>query len=89
MPELRRNCPPVRLLSECYPLAWLVEQAGGMATSGEQRILDVPPQSLHQRSALFTGPKPMAEEREALIHKHALPDAEALDKRPKCSRLSR
>jgi fructose-1,6-bisphosphatase I len=57
----------LRLLYECYPLAWLVEQAGGMATSGGQRILSVPLQSLHQRSPLFVGSKNMVEELESLI----------------------
>ena len=57
----------LRLLYECYPLAWLVEQAGGRATSGGQRILSVPPQSLHQRSPLFIGSTSMVEELESLI----------------------
>lgn len=45
----------LRLLYECNPMAMLVEQAGGKATDGRQRILDVEPKRLHQRIPLFIG----------------------------------
>ena len=45
----------LRLLCEAAPLAMVVEQAGGMATDGKIRILDVEPQELHQRVPLFIG----------------------------------
>lgn len=45
----------LRLVYEANPFAWIVEQAGGAATSGEQRILDIPPRDLHQRTPLITG----------------------------------
>jgi fructose-1,6-bisphosphatase I len=45
----------LRLLYECNPLAFIVEQAGGAATDGRQRILDVKPTELHQRSPYFVG----------------------------------
>jgi fructose-1,6-bisphosphatase I len=45
----------LRLLYEGYPLAFLVEQAGGQATDGYQRLLDVPLEKLHQRTPLFIG----------------------------------
>lgn len=45
----------LRLLYECYPLAFVVEQAGGLATDGQRRILDIPPRELHQRSPLYIG----------------------------------
>lgn len=45
----------LRLLYECNPLAFIVEQAGGAATDGRQRILDVKPTALHQRSPYFVG----------------------------------
>lgn len=45
----------LRLLYECNPLAFIVEQAGGAATDGRQRILDVKPTELHQRSPYFIG----------------------------------
>lgn len=45
----------LRLLYECFPMAFLVEQAGGIATDGKQRILDIQPKELHQRSPIFLG----------------------------------
>ena len=45
----------LRLLYEVNPLAFLVEQAGGLATTGECRALEVQPQTLHQRCAVFMG----------------------------------
>ncbi len=45
----------LRLLYECYPLAYLIEQAGGQAFDGQTDILDIPPTSIHQRSPLFIG----------------------------------
>jgi len=45
----------LRLLYECNPLAFIAEQAGGKASNGKQRILDVEPKSLHQRCSYFVG----------------------------------
>jgi len=45
----------LRLLYEANPLAFIVEQAGGKATDGAQRILDIDPTDLHQRSPLYIG----------------------------------
>ena len=45
----------LRLLYECNPLAFIIEQAGGKASDGETRILDLVPTSLHQRTPLFIG----------------------------------
>jgi fructose-1,6-bisphosphatase I len=45
----------LRLLCEAAPLAMVVEQAGGMATDGKIRILEIEPQELHQRVPLFIG----------------------------------
>ncbi|MDR0479356.1 MAG: class 1 fructose-bisphosphatase [Burkholderiaceae bacterium] len=47
----------LRLLYEANPMAWLVEQAGGAATNGRQRILDVQPQKLHERVSVILGSK--------------------------------
>ncbi|MFW6177715.1 MAG: class 1 fructose-bisphosphatase, partial [Desulfohalobiaceae bacterium] len=47
----------LRLLCEASPLAMIVEQAGGMATDGVTRILDIEPEELHQRTPLFIGSK--------------------------------
>ncbi|MBI1395319.1 MAG: class 1 fructose-bisphosphatase [Betaproteobacteria bacterium] len=45
----------LRLMYEANPMAFIVEQAGGAATDGRQRILDVKPDTLHQRVAVFLG----------------------------------
>jgi len=47
----------LRLLYEANPLAFIVEQAGGAATDGRTRILDVSPSELHQRTPLYIGSK--------------------------------
>jgi len=51
----------LRLLYECNPLAFLAEQAGGLATTGKDRIMDIVPSSLHQRVPYFVGSKIMVE----------------------------
>ena len=58
------SCYPqgkLRLNYECNPMAFLAEQAGGLASDGKQRILDIQPQSLHLRSPFFTGSRQMVE----------------------------
>ena len=45
----------LRLMYEANPMAFIVEQAGGAATDGKTRILDIPPHTLHQRVAVFIG----------------------------------
>ena len=47
----------LRLMYEANPMAFIVEQAGGAATDGQQRILDIQPQKLHQRVPVFLGSK--------------------------------
>ena len=61
----------LRLLYECNPLAFLVEQAGGKASDGFNRILDIKPTSLHQRTPLFIGSPDMVEQAEAFMQKYA------------------
>ena len=51
----------LRLLYECNPIAYVAEQAGGSATSGTQRILEIIPTSLHQRVPFYTGSKKMVD----------------------------
>ncbi|RYY40711.1 MAG: class 1 fructose-bisphosphatase [Chitinophagaceae bacterium] len=58
----------LRLLYECNPFAFIAEVAGGQATNGKQRILDVIPTELHQRSPFFVGSKEMMAELEACLH---------------------
>lgn len=45
----------LRLLYECNPIGFLAEQAGGLASSGHGRILEIQPESLHQRIPFYTG----------------------------------
>ena len=47
----------LRLMYEANPMAWLVEQAGGAATNGRQRILDIQPSKLHERVSVVLGSK--------------------------------
>ncbi|MBL0945217.1 MAG: class 1 fructose-bisphosphatase [Hydrogenophaga sp.] len=47
----------LRLMYEANPMAWLVEQAGGAATNGRERILDVNPTKLHERVSVILGSK--------------------------------
>lgn len=61
----------LRLLYECSPLAFIAEQAGGKASNGKERILDLLPDSLHMRTPFVVGSKKMVEEAEAFISKQA------------------
>lgn len=57
----------LRLLYECNPLAYIAEQAGGLATTGRQRILDIKPERLHQRVPFYIGSKTMVEKAMSLL----------------------
>ena len=47
----------LRLMYEANPMGWLIEQAGGAASTGKQRILDIQPGKLHERVSVFLGSK--------------------------------
>ncbi len=47
----------LRLMYEANPMSWLIEQAGGAATNGRERILDLQPQQLHERVSVILGSK--------------------------------
>jgi len=47
----------LRLMYECNPLSFIIEQAGGMAIDGFKRILDIVPTSIHQRTPIYIGSK--------------------------------
>ena len=47
----------LRLMYEANPMAWLIEQAGGAATNGNERILDIQPTKLHERVSVILGSK--------------------------------
>ena len=49
----------LRLLYECNPIAFIAEQAGGLATDGDKRILELMPETIHQRVPFYTGSKNM------------------------------
>lgn len=51
----------LRLMYECNPMAFLQEQAGGLATNGKQRILEIIPENLHQRTTIFIGSSKLVE----------------------------
>jgi fructose-1,6-bisphosphatase I len=60
----------LRLLYEAAPLAFLAEQAGGYASDGRRRILDIEPEGLHQRVPLFIGSRELIEKAEEFIREH-------------------
>jgi fructose-1,6-bisphosphatase I len=45
----------IRLIYEANPISWIIEQAGGRSTSGRERVLDIVPVSLHQKTPLICG----------------------------------
>lgn len=58
----------LRLMYEANPLAFVAEQAGGAASSGKERILDIEPKKLHQRTALIIGNKDVVERTVAVMN---------------------
>ena len=57
----------LRLMYECNPFAFMMEVAGGKATDGKNRILDIQPKSLHERCPFFIGSKAMMAELDQCI----------------------
>ena len=57
----------LRLMYECNPFAFIIEIAGGKATNGKQRILDIMPVFIHERTPFFAGSKLMMEELESYL----------------------
>jgi fructose-1,6-bisphosphatase I len=53
---------------EANPMSWLIEQAGGVATNGQQRIMDIAPAKLHERVSVILGSK---NEVDRVTHYHA------------------
>lgn len=70
----------LRLVYECNPLSFIIEQAGGKSTSGEKRILDVKPQRLHQRIPVYLGSTKMVDKAESFLAEahQALPESAAV-----------
>lgn len=61
----------LRLLYEANPFAFLMEQAGGLATDGFGRIVEIQPTSLHQRTPLFIGSENMVKKAMELMEEHS------------------
>jgi fructose-1,6-bisphosphatase I len=57
----------LRIVYECNPMAFIAEQSGGSASDGEKRILEIKPESLHQRSPFYTGSKNMVRKIEQFL----------------------
>jgi fructose-1,6-bisphosphatase I len=68
--DLRDPSKPgrLRLLYEANPMAFIIEQAGGACSTGHERMLDIQPESLHQRVPVMLGAK---QEVERLVRYHA------------------
>lgn len=69
--DVRHPDGKLRLLYECAPLAFVVEQAGGAASTGRTRVLDVPIQSVHQRTPLAIGSRAELERFDAFMRSGA------------------
>jgi fructose-1,6-bisphosphatase I/sedoheptulose-1,7-bisphosphatase len=67
----------LRLLYEANPIAFIVEQAAGRACTGRGRVLDTPPESLHQRVGLMFGSRDEIERIERYHRDHNLRDSDA------------
>ncbi|RYE55660.1 MAG: class 1 fructose-bisphosphatase, partial [Sphingobacteriales bacterium] len=61
----------LRLLYECNPMAFIIEQAGGIASDGLNRILDIEPTELHQRTSIMIGSPKMVEKAEAMMAEYS------------------
>lgn len=60
----------LRLLYECNPLAFIIEQAGGIASNGNDRIMEMKPTDIHQRTTLFIGSPDMVKTAEQYYQQH-------------------
>jgi fructose-1,6-bisphosphatase I len=59
----------LRLLYECAPMSFIAEQAGGLGSTGQMRVMDVEPVKVHQRVPLFIGSKKEVEYLESFTKK--------------------
>ncbi len=67
-PETAKNPKgKLRLLYECNPIAFICEQAGGLAVNGNKNILDIQPKSLHQRTSFYCGSEEMIKDLQNFI----------------------
>lgn len=68
--DARTGRGKLRVLYECNPLGFIAEAAGGAASTGTQRILDLVPETLHDRCSLIIGPRAEVEEAERFVREH-------------------
>ncbi len=68
--DARTGRGKLRVLYECNPLAFIAEVAGGAASTGDMRILDIDPEGLHDRASLVIGPKAEVETVMSFVQKH-------------------
>jgi fructose-1,6-bisphosphatase I len=66
--DLKNKNGKLRLIYECNPMTYIVEKAGGLGTTGNENILDIKPQELHQRVPIFIGSKSMVEKAVEMIN---------------------
>ena len=55
--DIRSPNGKLRLMYECNPMAFIIEQAGGRAIDGSKRIMEIQPSDLHQRVPIYIGSK--------------------------------
>ena len=60
----------LRLLNECNPITFLAEQAGGAASNGTKRVMEVEPKKLHQRTPFYCGNKSMVQRIESFLEEN-------------------
>jgi len=60
----------LRVLYECMPMAYIIEQAGGVAHTGEKHVLDIVPKKLHERSPIFLGSTEDVDDLLEIVKKH-------------------
>jgi len=70
--ELAKPSGKLRLLYEAAPLAFIAEQAGGMASDGHRRIMDIVPDSLHQRIPVYIGNRGLVEKAEEYLARDSM-----------------
>lgn len=61
----------LRLMYECNPLSFILEQAGGVATDGNRRIMEIQPESIHERTPIYMGSKTNVEKAKEFLAKYA------------------
>eukprot|EP00740_Mantoniella_antarctica_P005359 CAMPEP_0181362546 /NCGR_PEP_ID=MMETSP1106-20121128/8091_1 /TAXON_ID=81844 /ORGANISM="Mantoniella antarctica, Strain SL-175" /LENGTH=334 /DNA_ID=CAMNT_0023476561 /DNA_START=374 /DNA_END=1378 /DNA_ORIENTATION=- len=68
--DARHAAGKLRLLYECYPMAFVMEAAGGRASDGARRILDIQPEHIHQRAPIHMGSVQDVKEIERFLKEH-------------------